>query len=65
MNYGVLKPFIDKETLVNYDAGAQYPCVDAKRAEVLIERGYIKENDAEAEPKTAKAKPKRTPKKKA
>lgn len=78
INYRVLRFFIDRESLKEFNAGDLFPCSDSKRANELIYKGYIvKEQSKEPEkaddkpeekkPKTAKANStaKRTVKKKA
>ena len=78
INYRVLRFFIDRESLKEFNAGDLFPCSDSKRADELIYKGYIiaepveeptKADDKQEDkkPKTAKANStaKRTVKKKA
>ncbi len=69
MQYRVIKYFIDRDTLKEYNAGDNFPCDSTERASELIYKGYIermqdkepvsdkKPVEEPAEPtKTAKAK---------
>lgn len=69
MQYRVIKYFIDRDTLKEYNAGDIFPCESTERASELIYKGYIermqdkepasveKPVEESAEPtKTAKAK---------
>lgn len=54
MNYRVIKDFIAKEDLHQYKAGDTFACLDAARAEILIERGYVARPESKPEPEPEK-----------
>lgn len=46
MEFGVIKSFQDKHTKVVYKKSSTYQTEDDERADFLIEKGFLKENEA-------------------
>ena len=66
MNYRVIKYFIDRDSLKEFNAGDLFPCENPERAAQLINRCYIErisEPEKEAEKPKQSAKGKSTAKK--
>ena len=64
MKYRVLKFFIDRDTLQEFNAGDLFPCDNLERAKELIYKGYIErlQEELKQEEKPAKAKEPAKPK---
>lgn len=45
MQHGVLRSFVDKETLIGYQRGNTYASTDVERVTFLDAEGYIKMNE--------------------
>lgn len=68
MKYQVKKPFIDRDSLMQFRAGDTFSCSDAARAKMLQDKGYLEAGPEEAAPDPKpqpKKAAKRTTKKKA
>lgn len=67
MEYGVIKPYIDRDTFAEYAVGDIVTYGDPERAKELIERGYITELSSETTPeeKAPELSPETAPEKKA
>lgn len=57
MEYTVIKPFIDRDSLKQFNAGDKFPCVDTERAGTLITKGYISDVVEAPEVKPVEDKP--------
>lgn len=62
MNYRVIKYFIDRDSLKEFNMGDLFPCVDEKRAEQLIFKGYIVREQEKSDKQPAKKEPTKTAK---
>ena len=58
MNYRVIRFFIDRDTLKDYNAGDLFPCDDPERAQQLINKCYIQRMPETAAKDVAEDKPK-------
>lgn len=47
MNFNVVKPFIDKNTNIGYNAGSTFKSDDEERVSFLTDKGYLEEKPKE------------------